>query len=196
MVKKNKRTDCNGSCKYKEVYKIYKETYDDEWNEYFIQMIIMTGMLSFIGCSFFLYLKFYDYMSQYSMLLAVGFVLITFVFIKALPQVIKLRKLLKEIESCLSDIAANKITEYLYRILSVESIKDAEKTVLHCIDDNGNEADICISPNKSCWLENNNSVLSIDGVVSKLVFSNNGDDTGVIKYFINDKIVYAEESEE
>lgn len=130
------------------------------------------------------------------MLLAVGFVLITFVFIKALPQVIKLRKLLKEIESCLSDIAANKITEYLYRILSVESIKDAEKTVLHCIDDNGNEADICISPNKSCWLENNNSVLSIDGVVSKLVFSNNGDDTGVIKYFINDKIVYAEESEE
>ena len=194
MVKKNKRTDCNGSCKYKEVYKIYKETYDDEWNEYFIQMIIMTGMLSFIGCSFFLYLKFYDYMSQYSMLLAVGFVLITFVFIKALPQVIKLRKLLKEIES--SDIAANKITEYLYRILSVESIKDAEKTVLHCIDDNGNEADICISPNKSCWLENNNSVLSIDGVVSKLVFSNNGDDTGVIKYFINDKIVYAEESEE
>lgn len=95
MAKKNKRTDNNGNCKYKELYKIYKDAYDDEWNEYFIQMFIMTGMLSFIGCSFFLYLKFYDYMSQYSMLLAVDFALIVFVFIKALPQVIELSKIME-----------------------------------------------------------------------------------------------------
>lgn len=68
---------------------------------------------------------------------------------------------------------------------------------LDCIDDNGNETDICINLNESYWLdENNNNILSTGGVVSKLVFSNNGDDTGVIKYSINDKIVYAKESED
>ena len=44
--------------------------------------------------------------------------------------------------------------------------------------------------------ENDNNILSIDGVISKLDFSNNSDDTGVIKYSINDKIIYAEESED
>ena len=40
------------------------------------------------------------------------------------------------------------------------------------------------------------NILSTGGVVSKLVFSNNGDDTGIIKYSINDKIVYAKKSED
>lgn len=68
---------------------------------------------------------------------------------------------------------------------------------MHCIDDSGNTMDVYIDPNKNCWFdENDNNILSIDGVISKLVFSNNGDDTGVIKYSINDKIVYAKESED
>lgn len=57
--------------------------------------------------------------------------------------------------------------------------------------------DVYIDPNKNCWFdENDNNILSIDGVISKLVFNNNSDDTGVIKYSINDKIIYAEESED
>lgn len=57
--------------------------------------------------------------------------------------------------------------------------------------------DVYIDPNKNCWFdENDNNILSIDGVISKLVFSNNSDDTGVIKYSINDKIIYAEKSED
>lgn len=68
---------------------------------------------------------------------------------------------------------------------------------MHCIDDSGNTMDVYIDQNKNCWFdENDNNILSIDGVISKLVFSNNSDDTGVIKYSINDKVVYAKESED
>lgn len=57
--------------------------------------------------------------------------------------------------------------------------------------------DVYIDPNKNCWFdENNNNILSTGGVVSKLFFSDDGDKTGVIKYSINDKVVYAKESEE
>lgn len=57
--------------------------------------------------------------------------------------------------------------------------------------------DVYIDPNKNCWFdENNNSILSTGSVVSKLFFNDGGDDTGIIKYSINDKVVYAEESED
>lgn len=58
--------------------------------------------------------------------------------------------------------------------------------------------DVYIEPSKSCWFfdENDNNILSTGGIVSKLFFSDDGDKTGVIKYSINDKVVYAKESED
>lgn len=71
--------------------------------------------------------------------------------------------------------------------------------MLHCIDDSGNETDICINPNERCWFdENDNNILSADGVVSKLFFSDDGEtcETGVIKYAVNGKTAYIEEMDE
>lgn len=56
-----------------------------------------------------------------------------------------------------------------------------------------------IDPNKSCWFdENDNNILSTDGIVSELLFSDDGEisETGVIKYTVNDKTVYIEEMDE
>ena len=70
---------------------------------------------------------------------------------------------------------------------------------MHCIDDSGNTMDVYIDPNKSCWFdENDNNILSTDGIVSELLFSDDGEisETGVIKYTVNDKTVYIEEMDE
>lgn len=56
--------------------------------------------------------------------------------------------------------------------------------------------DVYIDPNKSCWFdENDNNILSTDGIVSELLFSDDGEtsETGVIKYTVNDKTVYIKE---
>lgn len=59
--------------------------------------------------------------------------------------------------------------------------------------------DVYIDPNKSCWFdENDNNILSTDGIVSELLFSDDGEtsETGVIKYTVNDKTAYIEEMNE
>jgi hypothetical protein len=56
--------------------------------------------------------------------------------------------------------------------------------------------DVYIDPNKSCWFdENDNNILSTDGIVSELLFSDDSEisETGVIKYTVNDKAVYIKE---
>lgn len=56
--------------------------------------------------------------------------------------------------------------------------------------------DVYIDPNKSCWFdENDNNILSTDGIVSELLFSDDNEisETGVIKYTVNDKAVYIKE---
>lgn len=53
--------------------------------------------------------------------------------------------------------------------------------------------DVYIDPNKSSWFdENDNNILSTDGIVSELFFSDDGEtsESGVIKYTVNDKTVY------
>lgn len=59
--------------------------------------------------------------------------------------------------------------------------------------------DMYIDSNKSCWFdENDNNILSTDGVVSKLFFCDDGEtsETDVIKYTVNDKTAYVEEIDE
>lgn len=95
----------------------------------------------------------------------------------------------------------------VYRIQSIEDIKNENiftdegrlnkrESILHCIDDSGNTMDVYIDPNKSYWFdENDNNILSTDGIVSELLFSDDGEtsETGVIKYTVNDKTVYIKE---
>lgn len=124
-----------------------------------------------------------------------------------LPIIAEEKKLLKGYKIRLSNIAANKIAEHVYRIQSIEDIKNENiftdegrlnkrESILHCIDDSGNTMDVYIDPNKSYWFdENDNNILSTDGIVSELLFSDDGEtsETGVIKYTVNDKTVYIKE---
>lgn len=207
MAAKSNIADCDENCKYKEVYQICKAAYNSAWNEFSFQTDIIMMLLSFVIVTDFLY---FSTISKCDIgagliLTIIAVVLATFeiyLSVMTLSMRTKSKRLLRKYRISLSNIAANKIMEHVYRIQLIEDIKNendlvAIKARLHCIDDDGNEADICINSNKSCWLdENNNSVLSVDGVVSKLFFSDDGDETGVIKYSINDKVVYAEESED
>lgn len=207
MAAKSKRVNCDESCKYKGVYQICEDAYNSAWNEFSFQTGILMMLLSFVIVTGFLY---FSTISKCDVgagliLTIIALALTAFeVYLSAitLSMRMKSKRLLRKYRISLSNIAANKVTEHLYRIQAIEDVKNendlvARKIRLHCVDDNGNKADVYINPNKSCWLdENNNSVLNVDGVISKLVFSNNGDGIGVIKYSINDKIVYAEESED
>lgn len=207
MAVKSNIADCDENCKYKEVYQVYKAAYNSAWNEFSFQTGIIMMLLSFVIATGFLYFRTISEcdIGTGLILTIIAVALATFeVYLSTiiLSMKMKSKRLLRKYRINLSNIAANKVTEHLYRIQSIEDVENennlvARKTRLHCIDDDGNEADICINSNKSCWLdENNNSVLSVDGVVSKLFFSDDGDETGVIKYSINDKVVYAEESED
>ena len=207
MIGKSNIADCDETCKYKEVYQIYKAAYNSAWNEFSFQTGIIMVLLSFVIVTDFLYFSTISKcdVGAGSILTIIAVVLATFeVYLSAitLSMRMKSKRLLRKYRISLSNIAANKVTEHLYRIQAIKDVKNendfvARKIRLHCIDDNGNETDICINLNESYWLdENNNNILSTGGVVSKLVFSNNGDDTGIIKYSINDKVVYTEESED
>ena len=207
MAKKNKRTACDENCKYKEVYQIYEAAYNSVWNEFSFQTGIIMMLLSFVIVTGFLY---FSTISKCDVgtgliltIIAVALAAFeVYLSVITLSMRMKSKRLLRKYRISLSNIAANKVTEHLYRIQAIEDVKNendpvARKVRLHCIDNNGNEIDICINPNKSCWLdENNNSILSTGSVVSKLFFNDGGDDTGIIKYSINDKVVYAEESED
>lgn len=207
MAVKSNIADCDENCKYKEVYQVYKAAYNSAWNEFSFQTGIIMMLLSFVIATGFLYFRTISECDVGAglILTIIAVALATFeVYLSAitLSMRTKSKRLLRKYRISLLNIAANKVTEHLYRIQAIEDVGNentsvARKVRLHCIDNNGNETDICINPNKSCWLdENNNSVLSVDGVILKLVFGNNGDDTGIIKYSINDKVVYAEESED
>ena len=204
---KSKRVNCDESCKYKEVYQICEAAYNSAWNEFGLQTGILMMLLSFVIVTGFLY---FSTISKCDVgagliLTIIAVVLATFeVYLSAitLSMRMKSKRLLRKYIISLSNIAANKVTEHLYRIRAIEDVKNendpvARKIRLHCIDDDGNEADICINPNERCWFDkNDNNILSTDGVVSKLFFSDDGDEIGVIKYSINDKVIYAEESED
>lgn len=207
MAGKSKRISCDENCKYKEVYQMYEAAYNSAWNEFSRQTGIIMMLSSFEIATGFLY---FGTISKCDVgagliLTIIALALIAFeVYLSAitLSMRMKSKRLLRKYRISLSNIAANKVTEHLYRIQAIEDVKNendpvARKIRLHCIDDNGNEADICINLNESYWLdENNNNILSTGGVVSKLFFSDDGDKTGVIKYSINDKVVYAKESED
>ena len=206
MAVKSNIADCDENCKYKEVYQIYEAAYNSAWNKFSFQTDIIMMLLSFVIVTDFLYFSTISKcdVGAGSILTIIALALTAFeVYLSAitLSMRMKSKRLLRKYRISLLNIAANKVTEHLYRIQSIEDVKNentpvARKARLHCIDDDGNEADICIS-NKSCWLdENNNSILSTGGVISKLFFNDDGDDIGVIKYSINDKVVYAEESED
>lgn len=204
---KSKRVNYDESCKYKEVYQICEAAYNSAWNEFGLQTGILMMLLSFVIVTGFLY---FSTISKCDVgagliLTIIAVVLATFeVYLSAitLSMRMKSKRLLRKYRISLSNIAANKVTEHLYRIRAIEDVKNendpvARKIRLHCIDDDGNEADICINPNERCWFDkNDNNILSTDGVVSKLFFSDDGDEIGVIKYSINDKVIYAEESED
>ena len=204
---KSKRVNYDESCKYKEVYQICEAAYNSAWNEFGLQTGILMMLLSFVIVTGFLY---FSTISKCDVgagliLTIIAVVLATFeVYLSAitLSMRMKSKRLLRKYRISLSNIAANKVTEHLYRIRAIEDVKNendpvARKIRLHCIDDDGNEADICINPNERCWFnKNDNNILSTDGVVSKLFFSDDGDEIGVIKYSINDKVIYAEESED
>ena len=219
MTKKSKIAGCDKNCKYKEVYEMYKNAYDDVQNKLISQTIVsVLTLFSTIAIVMVVWLLFCRIPGKYNddinRILTVAIILTTAVglitFATTLPIIAEGKRILKGCKISLSNIAANKITEHLYRIQSIEDIKNENiftdkgrlnirKSRLHCIDDDGNTMDVYINPNESCWFdENNNNILSADGVVSKLFFCDDGEisETDVIKYTVNDKTVYVEEIDE
>lgn len=215
MIGKSNIASCDENCKYKEVYEMYKNAYDDVKNELIPQIIVSVSTLfSIIVMGVWLLFcripgKYNDDINR---TLTVAIISVTAVGLitsaMTLPIIAEGKRILKGSKISLSNIAANKITEHLYRIQSIEDIKNKNiftdkgclnirKSRLHCIDDSGNETDVYINPNESCWFdESDNNILSTDGVVSKLFFSDDNGKTDVIKYSVNDKVVYTEESED
>ena len=219
MTKKSKIAGCDKNCKYKEVYEMYKNAYDDVQNKLISQTIVsVLTLFSTIFIVMVVWLLFCRIPGKYNddinRILTVAIILTTavglIIFAMTLPIIAEGKRILKGCKLSLSNIAANKITEHLYRIQSIEDIKNENiftdkgrlnirKSRLHCIDDDGNTMDVYINPNESCWFdENNNNILSADGVVSKLFFCDDGEisETDVIKYTVNDKTVYVEEIDE
>lgn len=214
MAKKSKIAGCDKNCKYKEVYEMYKNAYDDVQNKLISQTIASVVTLSFIIVMV-VWLLFCRIPGKYNddinRTLTVAIISTTAVglitFAMTLPIIAEGKRLLKGYEISLSNIAANKIAEHVYRIQSIEDIKNENiftdegrlnkrESILRCVDDGGNTMDVYIDPNKSCWFdENDNNILSTDGIVSELLFSDDGEtsEKGVIKYTVNDKTVYIEE---
>lgn len=217
MIGKSNIADCDENCKYEGLYETYKNVHDDVRNELISQTITSVVTLSFIIVMV-VWLLFCRIPGKYNddinRALTVAIISTTAVgliaFAMTLPIIAEGKRILKGCKISLSNIAANKITEHLYRIQSIEDIKNENiftdkgrlnirKSRLYCIDDNGNEADVYINPNESCWFdENDNNILSTDGVVSKLFFCDDGEtsETGVMKYAVNGKTVYTEEMDE
>lgn len=214
MIGKSNIADCNENCKYEGLYEMYKNTYDDIRKKFISQISVtvpllffLTGMIVWLLCC--RITGKYNDISNRALMVMIMIVVVTDLWLAAmtLPIIAEGKRLLKRYKISLSNIAANKIAEYVYRIQSIEDIKNENiftdegrlnkrESILHCIDDSGNTMDVYIDPNKSCWFdENDNNILSTDGIVSELLFSDDGEtsETGAIKYTVNDKTVYIEE---
>ena len=214
MIGKSNIADCNENCKYEGLYEMYKNTYDDIRKKFISQISVtvpllffLTGMIVWLLCC--RITGNYNDISNRALMVMIMIVVVTDLWLAAmtLPIIAEGKRLLKRYKISLSNIAANKIAEYVYRIQSIEDIKNENiftdegrlnkrESILHCIDDSGNTMDVYIDPNKSCWFdENDNNILSTDGIVSELFFSDDGEtsETGAIKYTVNDKTVYIEE---
>lgn len=211
MTKKNKIASCDENCKYKELYKMYKNTYDDIRKKFIFQtrettLLLFAVMIIVIWLLYCRITGKYNDNSNRVLMMMIMTVVVTSLWLAAmaLPIIAKGKRLLKGYKIRLSNIAANKIAEHVYRIQSIEDIKNENiftdegrlnkrESILHCIDDSGNTMDVYIDPNKSRWFdENDNNILSTDGIVSELLFSDDGEtsESGVIKYTVNDKTVY------
>lgn len=214
MIGKSNIADCDENCKYEGLYEMYKNTYDDIRKKFISQISVtvpllffLTGMIVWLLCC--RITGKYNDISNRALMVMIMIVVVTDLWLAAmtLPIIAEGKRLLKRYKISLSNIAANKIAEYVYRIQSIEDIKNENiftdegrlnkrESILHCIDDSGNTMDVYIDPNKSCWFdENDNNILSTDGIVSELLFSDDGETsgTGAIKYTVNDKTVYIEE---
>lgn len=211
MTKKSKIASCDENCKYKELYKMYKNTYDDIRKKFIFQtrettLLLFAVMIIIIWLLYCRITGKYNDNSNRVLMIMTMIVVVTSLWLTAmaLPIIAKGKRLLKGYKIRLSNIAANKIAEHVYRIQSIEDIKNENiftdegrlnkrESILHCIDDSGNTMDVYIDPNKSRWFdENDNNILSTDGIVSELLFSDDGEtsESGVIKYTVNDKTVY------
>lgn len=215
MIGKSNIADCDKNCKYEGLYEMYKNAHDDVRNELISQINVMVPLLFFLTCMTAVCPLCCRITGKYNndinrnltivIIATIAMDLISFVLI--LPTIVEGKKLLKGYKIRLSNIAANKIAEHVYRIQSIEDIKNENiftdegrlnkrESILHCIDGSGNTMDVYIDPNKSYWFdENDNNILSTDGIVSELLFSDDGEtsETGVIKYTVNDKTVYIKE---
>lgn len=214
MIGKSNIADCDENCKYEGLYEMYKNIYDDIRKKFISQISVtvpllffLTGMIVWLLCC--RITGKYNDISNRALMVMIMIVVVTDLRLAAmtLPIIAEGKRLLKRYKISLSNIAANKIAEYVYRIQSIEDIKNENiftdegrlnkrESILHCIDDSGNTMDVYIDPNKSCWFdENDNNILSTDGIVSELLFSDDGEtsETGAIKYTVNDKTVYIEE---
>lgn len=218
MIGKSNIADCDENCKYEGLYEMYKNAHDDVRNELISQINVMVPLLFFLTCITAVCPLCCMITGKYNndinrnitivIIVTIAMDLISFALI--LPTIVEGKRFLKGCKISLSNIAANKITEHLYRIQSIEDIKNENiftdkgrlnirKSRLHCIDDSGNEAYVYINPNESCWFDkNDNNILSTDGVVSKLFFCDDGEtsETGVMKYTVNGKTAYIEEMDE
>lgn len=214
MIGKSNIADCDENCKYEGLYEMYKNAHDDVRNELISQINVMVPLLFFLTCMTAVCPLCCRITGKYNndinrnltivIIVTIAMDLISFALI--LPTIVEGKRLLKGYKISLLNIAANKIAERLYRIQSIEDIKNENiftdkgrlnirKSILHCIDDSGNTMDVYIDPNKKCWFdENDNNILSTDGIVSELLFSDDGEtsETGVIKYTVNDKTAYIE----
>lgn len=214
MIGKSNIADCDENCKYKGLYEMYKNAHDNVRNDLISQINVMgpllfllTGIIVWTLCCRIPGKYNNDINRNITIVIIVTITMDLISFALILPTIVEGKRFLKECKIRLSNIAANKIAEHVYRIQSIEDIKNENiftdegrlnkrESILHCIDDSGNTMDVYIDPNKSYWFdENDNNILSTDGIVSELLFSDDGEtsETGVIKYTVNDKTVYIKE---
>lgn len=180
MIGKSNIADCDENCKYEGLYEMYKNAHDDVRNELISQINVMVPLLFFLTCITAVCPLCCMITGKYNndinrnltivIIVTIAMDLISFALI--LPTIVKGKRFLKECKISLSNIAANKIAEHVYRIQSIEDIKNENiftdegrlnkrESILHCIDDSGNTMDVYIDPNKSCWFdENDNNILS------------------------------------
>lgn len=130
-VRKSNIVDCDENCKYEGLYEMYKNTYDDVRNELISQINVMVPLLFFLTCITAVCPLCCMITGKYNndinrnltivIIVTIAMDLISFALI--LPTIVKGKRFLKECKISLSNIAANKIAEHVYRIQSIEDIK-------------------------------------------------------------------------
>ena len=121
MIGKSNIADCDENCKYEGLYEMYKNIYDDIRKKFISQISVtvpllffLTGMIVWLLCC--RITGKYNDISNRALMVMIMIVVVTDLRLAAmtLPIIAEGKRLLKRYKISLSNIAANKIAEYVY----------------------------------------------------------------------------------